>query len=125
VLSRPLVEDAALGDYGEVLLLDESGETVRRAYPASPLPPQNMVVTDDGSTAHDAPLEPVCSQVVDFDHAAIARSMGVDGVRVEDPGELAPAIEEAAGNGRTTVIDVVTSLDQTFHQVTSPLMRRR
>jgi acetolactate synthase-1/2/3 large subunit len=78
-----------------------------------------------GWVTHGQGERSIASRFEDFDHAAIARSMGVDGVRVEDPAELAPAIDAAVGNGRTTVIDVVTSLDETFHKVTSPLMRRR
>ncbi len=57
----------------------------------------------------------------EFDHAAIARAMGCAGVRVEKPAELRPALEEAARSSLPTVIDVVTSLSQTFQQVTSPL----
>jgi acetolactate synthase-1/2/3 large subunit len=48
---------------------------------------------------------------VDFqpvDHAAIARACGVRGVRVENPGDYAAALAEAAAAGETTVIDVIT-----------------
>lgn len=40
------------------------------------------------------------------DFAAMARSMGGDGVRVTAPGDLAPAIEAALASGRPTVLDV-------------------
>jgi acetolactate synthase-1/2/3 large subunit len=64
---------------------------------------------------------PFAAEFNDFDHAAIARSMGCNGVRVTDPAELAGAIREAASGKTPTVIDVVTSLDVSFRDVTSPL----
>lgn len=51
------------------------------------------------------------SDVCDFeavDHAAIARACGCDGVRIENPADYKPALEEALRSSRTTVIDVVT-----------------
>jgi len=64
---------------------------------------------------------PFAAEFNDFDHAAIARSMGCNGVRVTDPAELAGAIREAASGKTPTVIDVVTSLEVSFRDVTSPL----
>ena len=57
----------------------------------------------------------------DFDHAAIARAMGCNGVRVTDANDLGPAIADAVRAETPTVIDVVTSLDVSFRDVTSPL----
>mgnify|MGYP001175875633 CR=1 FL=1 len=42
------------------------------------------------------------------DHAAIARAVGCEGVRVERPEDFLPALEEAMGKQSVTVIDVVT-----------------
>ena len=42
------------------------------------------------------------------DFAAVARAYGVEGIRVETPGALGPALRAAFGTGRLTVIDVVT-----------------
>ncbi len=47
--------------------------------------------------------------------------MGCNGVRVNDAASLDGAISEAAGSRLPTVIDVKTSLDVTFRDVTSPL----
>ncbi|WP_120968838.1 acetolactate synthase catalytic subunit [Comamonas sp. lk] len=50
------------------------------------------------------------TSAVDFkpvDHAAIARSCGCVGVRIEDPADLAEALAAAARSGTTTVLDVV------------------
>jgi acetolactate synthase-1/2/3 large subunit len=86
-----------------------------------------------GWVLHGQRDRPIASQFDPIDHAAIARSMGLEGVRVTDPDGVGPAIEAAiaaaSGSGgepgRTTVIDVVTSLEETFVKVTSPLLRRR
>jgi acetolactate synthase I/II/III large subunit len=60
-----------------------------------------------------------------FDHAAIARSMGCQGIRVENPNQLAPALHEALTSDRPTVVDVHTSLSESFVKVTSPLVGER
>jgi acetolactate synthase-1/2/3 large subunit len=66
---------------------------------------------------------PFQAEFNDFDHAAIARAMGCEGVRVTDPADLAGAIQDAVKSGKPTVLDVVTSLDVSFRDVTSPLVR--
>lgn len=78
-----------------------------------------------GWVTHGQGDRTIASRFEPFDHAAIGRAMGVDGIRVEDPEEIGPTLASVVGNGRTTVVDVVTSLDETFHKVTSPLMKRR
>jgi acetolactate synthase-1/2/3 large subunit len=65
---------------------------------------------------------PFAAEFKDFDHAAIARSMGCNGVRVTDPAQLAEAIAGAVNSKVPTVIDVVTSLDISFKDITSPLV---
>jgi thiamine pyrophosphate-dependent acetolactate synthase large subunit-like protein len=40
---------------------------------------------------------------------------------VERPSDLQPALTSALAGGRPAVIDVVTSLKETFRKVTSPL----
>jgi acetolactate synthase-1/2/3 large subunit len=57
-----------------------------------------------------------------FDYAAIARSMGCDGVRVEHPRELAPSLKRALSADKPSVVEVRTSLDESFTRVTSPLV---
>ena len=64
---------------------------------------------------------PFAAEFADFDHAAIARAMGCNGVRVTDPAALAPALREAMTARVPTVIDVRTSLAQSFADITSPL----
>jgi acetolactate synthase I/II/III large subunit len=48
--------------------------------------------------------------------------MGCRGVRVTDPADLAPALREAVSANVPTVIDVQTSLAQSFADITSPLV---
>ncbi|MGE0417063.1 MAG: thiamine pyrophosphate-binding protein [Acetobacteraceae bacterium] len=64
---------------------------------------------------------PFAAEFKDFDHAAIARAMGCAGVRVTSPAELRPALQAAMTSRVPTVIDVRTSLDVTFRDITSPL----
>ncbi len=47
-------------------------------------------------------------QFSDASFAAIARSMGAEGIRVERPGEITPALEQALAAGRPCVVEVVT-----------------
>jgi acetolactate synthase-1/2/3 large subunit len=63
----------------------------------------------------------IASEFAPFDHAAIARAMGCDAYRVERPSDLQPAIRDALDGGRPAVVDVATSLKETFRKVTSPL----
>lgn len=51
------------------------------------------------------------TDVCDFeavDHAAIARAVGCNGVRIEQPDDLLPALKAALAADQTTVIDVIT-----------------
>jgi acetolactate synthase I/II/III large subunit len=64
---------------------------------------------------------PFAAEFADFDHAAIARAMGCNGVRVTEPAELGTALRAAMSARVPTVIDVRTSLAQSFADITSPL----
>lgn len=48
---------------------------------------------------------------VDVDHAAVARSVGAEGIRIEDPADFVPALEKAMASGKVTVLDVISSAD--------------
>ena len=56
-----------------------------------------------------------------YDHAAIARAMGCEGIRVDNSEDLAGALQKALASGRPTVVDVSTSLSESYKRVTSPL----
>jgi len=49
----------------------------------------------------------------DTDYVAIARGFGLRGIRVEDPGELEPALKETLASDQPTFIDVVTESEVT------------
>jgi acetolactate synthase-1/2/3 large subunit len=59
----------------------------------------------------------------DFNHAEIAKAMGCRGVRVESSAALGPALREALAARAPTVIDVMTSLEVTFADITSQLAK--
>jgi acetolactate synthase-1/2/3 large subunit len=64
---------------------------------------------------------PFAAEFKDFDHGAIARAMGCNGVRVTEPSALRPALEAALKARVPAVIDVRTSMDVSFADITSPL----
>ena len=45
------------------------------------------------------------------DFAAMAKTMGGEGVRIEKPGDIAPAVEQAIKSQKPTVIDVIINRD--------------
>ena len=59
------------------------------------------------------------------DHAAVARSIGCDAVRVESTSDLRDAIKAFADADRPFVIDVPTSLATSFRDVTQDIARQR
>lgn len=75
-----------------------------------------------GWVKHGLGERAISSDFQDFDHAAIARSMGVGGVRVERPGELGDALRTALTSGEPYLIDVAITDQETFRKVTSPLV---
>ncbi|EUB98174.1 Acetolactate synthase [Rhizobium sp. CF080] len=47
----------------------------------------------------------------DVDHSSVARSVGMDAVRVDQAGDIAPALRKALASGRPWLIEVITSPD--------------
>jgi acetolactate synthase-1/2/3 large subunit len=78
-----------------------------------------------GWVRHGQGDRPVASHLGAFDHAAIARSMGADGMRITDADELGNALKWALDRSGTAVIDVVVSEQETFLDLMSPLARER
>ena len=54
------------------------------------------------------------------DFTAVARSFGVRGIRVEQPGEIAPALADALGANEPVVVDVVTDLEPRAPEAWAP-----
>jgi len=74
-----------------------------------------------GWVRHGQGTRPIASQFAEYDHAAIGRAMGCEGIRVERVADLPEAIGRAIASGRPTIVDVVTSGDPTFRDVQTPL----
>jgi acetolactate synthase-1/2/3 large subunit len=54
------------------------------------------------------------------DFSAVARSFGVRSIRVEQPGEIAAALQQAIAANRPVVVDVVTALEPRAPEAWSP-----
>ena len=63
---------------------------------------------------------PEIAEYIPTDIAAIARGFGCQGVRVEKPQEIVPAIEKAKTATVPTVIDVMVSRDESYRKVATP-----
>jgi acetolactate synthase-1/2/3 large subunit len=83
-----------------------------------------VVIFDNGMLGwvrHGQGERPIASKFAAHDYAAIARAMGCVGLRVTEPSQLAPALAEALSCDRPAVVDVVTSGQLTFRDVTADL----
>ncbi|MDP6345028.1 MAG: thiamine pyrophosphate-binding protein, partial [Alphaproteobacteria bacterium] len=74
-----------------------------------------------GWVKHGQGNRPIASSFSEMNFAEIVKAMGVNGIRVEQPDQIAGAITEALASGQPTVVDVVTSFKPSFRDVTSPL----
>jgi acetolactate synthase-1/2/3 large subunit len=104
---------ALTGDGGFNMMLGEL-ETARRATLGL-----TIVVVNNAASGYVKALQHAMmggryqsADLSEMDYAAIARAMGVGGIRVEDPEALGPALAEGmAERDRPTVVDVVVTRD--------------
>jgi acetolactate synthase-1/2/3 large subunit len=85
--------------------------------------PTIFVVMNDsalGWVRDDRLDRPEIAEYIHTDFAAIARGFGCQGVRVEKPQDIAPALEKAKTAPVPTVIDVVVSRDESYKKVANP-----
>jgi acetolactate synthase-1/2/3 large subunit len=75
-----------------------------------------------GWVIHAQGDERIASKFGEFDYSAIAKQMGCFAVRVQTADEFGPALERAIESDKPSVIEVVTSLDQPFTKVVTPLL---
>ena len=113
---RPVV--AVVGDGGFAMTMNGLMTAVEQDIPIITVVFNNNAL---GWVLHGS--GPFAAEFNDWDHAAIARALGCRGVRVEDPGALAPALRDALAARQPTVIDVRTSLKVTFADITSQLAK--
>ena len=109
--SRPVV--AITGDGGCNMTLGEL-ETARRAGAGITLIVINNAASGYVKALQHAVYDGSCqsSDLTEMDYSAIAREFGCEGIRVEDPADLATAIASGvAGRSVPTVIDVVVTRD--------------
>ncbi|WP_314034874.1 thiamine pyrophosphate-requiring protein [Dietzia sp. CH92] len=94
--------------------------TVAEAWPAWEDPTMVIVVLSNRDLAEvsweqreseSQPRFARSQEVPEFDMAAYAELLGLRGIRVEDPDQLVPALEEAFSADRPTVIDAITDPD--------------
>jgi thiamine pyrophosphate-dependent acetolactate synthase large subunit-like protein len=96
------------GDGALLMSLGEFGTALEQAAPIT------LMVLNDGAYGMIQKLQVQAfgrSLGCDFrspDFAALARGFGGLGLRVEDPGDLEPALRQALGSGVPAVVDVVT-----------------
>lgn len=108
---RPVI--AISGDGGFNMMLGEL-ETARRVGSGV-----TVIVINNAASGYVKALQHVMmggryqsADLIEQDYAAIARTMGCGGIRVEDPEELAGALRQGmAETDRPTVIDVVVTRD--------------
>ena len=76
-----------------------------------------------GWVKHEQGERVIAADLTPFDHAAIARAMGCNGVRVENPAELAGVLETAIADtvARPPWWTSITSPGETYLTVQSPL----
>ncbi len=74
-----------------------------------------------GWVKHGQGNRTIASTFAAMNFAEIAKAMGVNGIRVESPDRIADALTEALATEKPTVVDVVTSFEPSFRDVTSPL----
>jgi pyruvate dehydrogenase (quinone) len=67
----------------------------------------NQVTWEQRVLAGEAKLE-ASQNLPPFDYAAFARQLGLEGIRVERPDEVAPALDRGLAADRVAVVDVLT-----------------
>jgi pyruvate dehydrogenase (quinone) len=80
--------------------------------------PVNYVVVNNACLAnvldYQAPGRAIATEYPEADFAGIARSMGCVGIKVEDPADLEPSLEDAIKSEGPSVVDVSTAKQQHF-----------
>jgi acetolactate synthase-1/2/3 large subunit len=111
---RPVV--CFTGDGGFYYHLAELETAARYGIAAVIVVNNNVSLSQDMSHfegAFGGPGDPACDRMWrfrDVSLSAVARELGCFGARVEEPGEIGPAIEAALGSGRPAVVEVMTDV---------------
>ncbi len=109
-VARPRTPVVALvGDGGFAHSWAELETMVRMAVPVTVIVLNNGILgyQKDAETVKFGAFTSAC-HFAPVDHAAIARACGCDGLRVEAPADILPALREAMSGDRPTLIEVMT-----------------
>jgi len=113
---RPAI--AVCGDGGFAMSMNGLLSAVQHDIPLIVVIFNNGVL---GAVAHDTGT--YATEFGACDYAAIAKSMGCNGVRIEDPKDIGPALKKALETRKPTVLDVVTTPEVSFMAaITPPLL---
>jgi len=75
-----------------------------------------------GWVMHGQGKRVIASEFRKMNYAEMAKAMGCQGIRVEEPNQISKALAQALDGNAPTVVDVVTSLKTSFRDVTSHLV---
>jgi acetolactate synthase-1/2/3 large subunit len=105
-----------VGDGGFVMTMNTLFTAVHYEIPFV-----TIVMNDGGfGTVRDLTHGQCVSDFGDFDHAAIAKTIGCAGMRVTDPADIDAVFRDALRQERPTVVDVVTSPTESHMKITAP-----
>jgi acetolactate synthase-1/2/3 large subunit len=114
-LARPdLPVVAVCGDGGFAMSLSGLMTALEEKLPITVVVMNNAML---GWVAHVQGERRIASHLGGYDYAAIARAIGCRGVRIEKPADLGAALTEAIASNQVSVVEVVTSPEQTWEQV--------
>jgi acetolactate synthase-1/2/3 large subunit len=113
---RPVL--AVCGDGGFAMSIHALMTAVQARIPVTVVVFNNTAL---GWVLHGMGERAVAAGFDEFDHAAIARSVGCDGLRVTSTEDLRQALDSIAGRTVPFVIDVPTSLKTSFKDIVQSL----
>jgi acetolactate synthase-1/2/3 large subunit len=113
---------AVCGDGGFAMSMHGLMTAVEERLPITVIVFNNGVL---GWVLHGMGDQVVAAHLSSFDHAAIARALGCDGVRVGSVAELEEALSRVGSLERPLVIDVPMGLESSFRDVLDPIDQRR
>jgi acetolactate synthase-1/2/3 large subunit len=113
---------AVCGDGGFAMSMHGLMTAVEEKLPIGVVVFNNGVL---GWVLHGMGEKVVAAELSDFDHAAIARALGCDGIRVGSVAELDEALGQLGSLERPLVIDVPMGLETSFREVLDPIDQRR
>jgi acetolactate synthase-1/2/3 large subunit len=113
---------AVVGDGGFAMSIHALMTAVQEKIPISVVVFNNSSL---GWVLHGTGEKALSSARAEFDHGAIAQSLGCEGVRVGSAAELRAALARVRDRVVPLVIDVPTSLNTSFRDVVSSLASER